>query len=160
VAVRAAASIVNACWRRGSLVRLVTTDGADSSFAAGQAHVEAIMERLAIVRAVRSDRLAGVLGALRRAGNAGAMVAVVTAIVPSEELERLARLRGRFGALSLVLIERSAWDPDAGAGPDHRPPSVAKLVRVTRDVPFAVAWNHAFAGRSRANESTLAGWGR
>jgi uncharacterized protein (DUF58 family) len=158
VSVRAAASIVHACWRRGSLVRLVTTDGADSSFAAGHDHVEAIMERLATVRAVRNDRLAGVLGGLRRAGNAGAMVAVVTAIVPSEELERLARLRGRFGALSLVLVERSAWDPRAPAGPEQPLPSVARLVRVSRDAPFAAAWNHQFAGRRGASAPTFAGW--
>ena len=157
VAVRAAASVVNACWRQGSLVRLVTTDGADSSFAAGQAHVEAIMERLAIVRPARGDRLASVLGGLRRAGNAGAMVAVLTAGVPSEELERLGRLRGRFGSLSLVLIERSAWEPGATVLPPRPSPSVTALVRVTGDEPFAAAWNRAFAGRRRAAPS-LSGW--
>jgi uncharacterized protein (DUF58 family) len=156
VAVRAAASIVNACWRHGSLVRLVTTDGADSSFAAGQAHVEAIMERLAIVRTTRSDRMASVLAGLRRAGNAGALVAVMTAVVPAEDLDRLARLRARFGSLSLVLIEPSAWSRDGGLAP--RPaPAVATLVRVTRDQPFAVAWNRAFAGRRSAAPS-LSGW--
>jgi uncharacterized protein (DUF58 family) len=157
VAVRAAASIVNACWRQGSLVRLVTTDGADSSFAAGHAHVEAIMERLAIVRAARGDRLASVLGGLRSAGNAGAMVAVLTASVPSEELERLGRLRGRFGSLSLVLVERSAWEPGATALPSRRSPSVTTLVRVTGDEPFAAAWNRAYAGRRVATPS-LSGW--
>ncbi|TML92502.1 MAG: DUF58 domain-containing protein [Actinobacteria bacterium] len=157
VAVRAAASVVNACWRQGSLVRLVTTDGTDSSFAAGQAHVEAIMERLAIVRAARGDRLASVLGGLRRAGNAGAMVAVLTANVPGEELERLGRLRGRFGSLSLVLIERSAWDPDATTRSSRSSPPVTTLVRVTGDQPFAAAWNRAFAGRRTATASH-SGW--
>ena len=157
VAVRAAASIVNACWRHGSLVRLVTTDGADSSFAAGQAHVEAIMERLAIVRAARGDRLASVLGGLRRAGNAGAMVAVITANVPGDEVDRLGRLRGRFGSLSLVLIERSAWEPDATALPSRLSPPVTTLVRVTREQPFADAWNRAFAGR-RTAAASLSGW--
>ena len=157
VAVRAAASIVNACWRHGSLVRLVTTDGADSSFAAGQAHVEAIMERLAIVRATRSDRLTSVLGGLRRAGNAGALVAVVTEVVPTEDLERMARLRARFGSLTLVLIERSAWRTDALLGTPNAAPSVGTLIRVTGDVPFATAWNRAFAGR-RSAASSLAGW--
>jgi uncharacterized protein (DUF58 family) len=157
VAVRAAASVVNACWRHGSLVRLVTTDGADSSFAAGQAHVEAIMERLAMVRPARGDRLASVLGGLRRAGNAGAMVAVVTAAVPGEELERLGRLRGRFGSLALVLIERSAWEPDAAAIPSRLAPPVTTLVRVTGDQPFAAAWNRAFAGRRTAAPS-VSGW--
>jgi uncharacterized protein (DUF58 family) len=157
LAVRAAASIVHACWRRGALVRLVTTDGVDSSFAAGQPHFEAIMERLAMVRRARSDRFAGVLGGLRQAGNAGAMVAVVTAMVPKEELDRLARLRGRFGSLSLVLIERSAWEPGAV---DSRAavPSVGSLVRVTRDVPFAAAWNREFAHRAGAQVPSLAGW--
>ena len=157
VAVGAAASVVNACWRQGSLVRLVTTDGADSSFAAGQAHVEAIMERLAIVRAARGDRLASVLGGLRRAGNAGAMVAVITANVPGDEVDRLGRLRGRFGSLSLVLIERSAWEPDATALPSRLSPPVTTLVRVTREQPFADAWNRAFAGR-RTAAASLSGW--
>jgi len=157
IAVRAAASVVNACWRQRSLVRLVTTDGADSSFAAGQAHVEAIMERLAIVRPNRGDRLANVLGGLRRAGNAGAIVAVVTANLPGEELERLGRLRARFGSLSLVLIERSAWEPGATALPSRVVPSVTTFVRVTADEPFAVAWNRAFAGRRTAAPS-ISGW--
>ena len=103
------------------------------------------------------DRLASVLGGLRRAGNAGAMVAVITANVPGDEVERLGRLRGRFGSLSLVLIERSAWEPDATALPSRVSPSVTTLVRVTRDQPFAVAWNRAFAGR-RTAASSLSGW--
>jgi uncharacterized protein (DUF58 family) len=158
VAVRAAASIVHACWRQGSLVRLVTTDGGDSSFAAGQAHVEAIMERLAVVQPTRGDRYGGVLGGLRRAGNAGALVAVLTAAVPTDDLDRLARLRGRFGTLALVLLERSAWDLRHTDAPARPLPSVSTLVRVSADQPFATAWNHAFATRRRSAAPTLSGW--
>jgi hypothetical protein len=85
------------------------------------------------------------------------MVAVVTASLPGEELGRLGRLRGRFGSLSLVLIERSAWEPDATALPSRPSPSVTTLVRVTGEEPFAAAWNRAFAGRRTAAPS-ISGW--
>src|SRR5437763_7762651 len=147
LAVSAAASIVAACWQRSSLVRLVTTDAVDSGFGAGHAHLEAIMEKLATVGTSRDDRLADVLGNLSRAGNAGTLVAVLTADAAKADLERVARLRWRFASVSTVIFERSAYDPAAATGGPRRPVATGgSVIRVQAGRPFATAWNEAFSG--------------
>ena len=145
LAVSAAASIVAACWRRGALVRLVTTAGLDSGFAAGSGHVEAIFEQLAAVGPSRHERLAGVLTNLRRAGNAGGLAAVLTADVADGDLERLARLHVRYGSLTVVLFERSSYVAPGAPARQGPVPPVAHLVRVTDRLPFAAAWNRTMA---------------
>ncbi len=147
LAVSAAASIVAASWQRGSLVRLVTTDGVDSGYGSRHAHVEAIMETLASVGLARDDRLTGVLGSLTKPNNAGGLVAIFTADTPSGELEKIARLQWRFASLTVVLFDRSAYD--AGVAPSRRGKAVAatSVVRVDSSRPFAVAWNQAFGGQ-------------
>ena len=139
----AAASIVNASWRHRSLVRLVTSDGGDSGFAAGHGHVEAIFEHLAGAEAGPEEQLGPVLTSLRREGNGGALAVITTAAAPTAELDLLARLRGRFGSLTLVLLERSTFDSSAAAARCSAPrplPALASVVRVTAERPFAVAW--------------------
>jgi uncharacterized protein (DUF58 family) len=148
-AVSAAASIVAACWQRGSLVRLVTTDAVDSGYGARNAHVEAIMEKLASVGLSRDDRLAGVLGSLTRAGNAGGLVALFTSDAGPTDFESVARLQWRFASVSVVLFDRSAHDQaSAGRGRSGPVPTTGPVVRVGAAQPFAMAWNTAFAGRA------------
>jgi uncharacterized protein (DUF58 family) len=143
LAVSAAASVVTACWKRRDLVRLMTTDNADFGFAAGTAHAEAIMEFLATVPASPSGTLRGVLDALGQAGNGGAVVPIIAGIAGAE-LASLARLRTRFAAVTIVHFERSSYDESA---PEHGGDTAAVgstgLIRVTRDRPFADAWNGA-----------------
>jgi uncharacterized protein (DUF58 family) len=148
-AVSAAASIVNACWGRGALVRLATAGGLDTGFAAGHRHVESIMEKLATVALTPDDRLEAVLAGLRGPGNSGALAAVVTGGVPASELDTLARLQRRYGSLTLVVLE--------GVGGAVRPDAVPEgetVIRVTSQTSFADAWNaamtrrHAGAGRA------------
>ncbi len=64
--ISAAASIVSAGAHRQDLIRLVSTDGADSGFAAGHAHIEAIMEHLASVEAANDAGFRRVLDRLAR----------------------------------------------------------------------------------------------
>jgi len=142
VAVSAAASILTASWRRRSLVRLVDSEGFDSGFSEGHAHREAVLEHLAEVAFGRSRLLAPVLTTLRRSGNGGALAVVTTAAVEHADLEGIARLRSRFGHVTLVLLERSLLD---GAGRDVPLPPVSAVVRVSREVPFAAAWSAAVA---------------
>ncbi|HEY9557683.1 MAG TPA: DUF58 domain-containing protein [Acidimicrobiales bacterium] len=135
VAVSVAASVVAATARRHDLVRLVTSNGSDSDFAPGSDHIEAIMEHLAVVPASAGSlrRSVEILG---RRSTGGALV-VIVADVPSEDLSAVTSLRGRYGSLTIVQIDRSAWDPSAAIGPA---PSVPVL-RVTRDAPFPQTWN-------------------
>ena len=149
LAVSAAASIVAACWQRGSLVRLVTTDGVDSGYGVAHAHIEAIMETLASVGATGDDRLAAVLGNLTKPGNAGGFVALFTGDAPTKEVQNVARLQWRFASLTVVLFERSAYDPTTAAqGRRHPAPAVGSIVRVDGSHTFAAAWNQAFGGRT------------
>jgi uncharacterized protein (DUF58 family) len=143
VAVSAAASVVAATARRHDLIRLMTTGGSDSDFAPGTDHVEAIMEHLAVVPAAHSGSLRRSVELLGRRSTGGALV-VVLADVPEDDLRAVATLRGRYGSLTIVHVDRSAWDPSAPTGPAPRVP----VLRVTRDAPFKAAWDrHLAAGR-------------
>lgn len=149
LAVSAAASVVAACWQRGSLVRLVTTDGIDSGYGSQHAHVEAIMETLASVGLAHDDRLAGVLGSLTRPGNAGGLVALFTAEAPTKEVQSVARLQFRFASLTVVLFDRSAYDLSVAPQSGRRAlPVTGSIVRVDGSNSFAAAWNQAFSGRT------------
>jgi uncharacterized protein (DUF58 family) len=145
LAVSAAASVVTVCWRRRDLVRLLSTDGADSGFAAGHAHVEAIMEHLAVVQATPGGTLRGALDLLRRSGAGGNLVVIVANLAPAE-LESVAQLSPSFGALTIVQFDRSSWDVGAPTPP---PPAAANVLRVTRDRPFLDTWNQAMGARGR-----------
>ena len=150
VAVSAAASIVTATARRNDLVRLVTTAGTDSDFAPGSDHIEAIMEHLAVVPASPTGSLRRSIEMLGRHSTGGALV-VIVAEVPSEDLHAAIHLRGRYGSLTVVHIDRSAWDPGASVGP---PPDVPAL-RVTRDAPFATVWNAYVRSSTRRGRATV-----
>jgi uncharacterized protein (DUF58 family) len=150
VAVSAAASIVAATARRHDLIRLVTTAGSDSDFAPGSDHVEAIMEHLAVVPASPVGSLRRSIEMLSRRSTGGALV-VIVAEVPTEDLRAAIHLRSRYGSLTVVHIDRSAWDPGAAIGP---PPEIPTL-RVTRETPFAAGWNSYVRSSTRRGRSAL-----
>lgn len=136
VAVSAAASVVAATAKRRDLIRLMTTNGSDSDFAPGSDHVEAIMEHLAVVPAAPAGSLRRAVDVLGRRSLGGALV-VVLAEVPDTDLRAIAALRSRYGSLTVVQVDRSAWDPAAPIGR----PSAPAAVRITRDQPFAPTWD-------------------
>lgn len=145
VAVSAAASIVTACWRRRSMVRLVSTDGVDSRAGSGAAHLDAMLEHLAGAGADGTIPLGGALAPLRREGNGAALAVITTDLVPQDDLDALARTAGRFGSITLVLVETG--DDGRRRSVPALPPS--SIVRVSPSVPFATAWGEAGAGRGR-----------
>lgn len=152
VAVSAAASIVTATARRHDLVRLITTAGSDSDFSPGSDHVEAIMEHLAVVPAASSGSLRRAVEMLGRRSNGGALV-VILADVTAQDLRAAATLRTRYGSLTIVQVDRSAWDP---AAPIGTPPD-APVLRITRDAPFAVSWNTYVRGQRLRRGAPVAG---
>lgn len=143
LAVSAAASVITASWKRRDLVRFATTAGTDFGFAAGSAHAEAIMEHLAVVAACAGGTLRGMVDSMATNAASGSLV-VVMGTVPDAELVMLERLRGRFGSVTVVQIDPSAWDPAAAPAPDS---NSSNVVRVSRDVPFAAAWNRRMRPR-------------
>lgn len=152
VAVSAAASIVAATARRHDLIRLVTTAGSDSDFAPGSDHIEAIMEHLAVVPATPSGSLRRAVEMLGRRSNGGAIV-VILAEVPDEDLRAAATLRSRYGSLTIVQVDRSAWDPGAAVGPAPQ----GAVLRVTRDNPFASGWNTYVRGMGLRRRASTVG---
>lgn len=148
--ISAAASIVTASARRQDLVRLITTDGHDTGFAAGHAHVEAIMEHLAAVEASHDAAFRRVVDRAARSSTGGALI-VVGALMPPAEIDRMHRLRNRFGSVTIVLFSRTAWDPTAESDDDRRD----GVLTITGDLPFATAWN-----RAMRPTRVVAGWKR
>jgi uncharacterized protein (DUF58 family) len=144
LALSAAASIADACQRRRSLVRLVLTNGTDTDFGSGPAHIDGILERLAAAHLQAKADLTPALASLRRAGGGGAVSVITTARAASSDLQAIARLRNRYGAVTLVLFERSSTEAVADAAPKPVP-RVGTVVRVTADHPFPDAWDRAMA---------------
>jgi uncharacterized protein (DUF58 family) len=148
VAVSAAASVVTAAAARQDLVRLVTTDGTDSDFAPGSEHVQSIMEHLAVIEPWGDGELRAAVESLGRRSSGGALV-VIVAEVDAEDLHTLAGLRARYGSVTIVHLDRSAWDARAPVGPMLD----GAVLRITRESPFAPTWNAharlAASGRAR-----------
>jgi uncharacterized protein (DUF58 family) len=129
-AVAAAASIAASSGRGGSLLRLITTDGGDSGFGNGPAHLDGLLDRLA-----RIDAGHGTLPDLPQ--TSGAVALVVTADVPAADLAHLARLGASPGSLTLVVVARAGREtPTAAPG---------AMVLVGPGQPLAPAWNRAMA---------------
>ncbi len=144
--ISAAASIVNASQRRQDLIRLITTDGSDSGFAAGHAHVEAIMEHLAALEGSHDAAFRRVVDRVARSATGGALIAVV-ATMPQAEIDNLIRLRKRFGSVTIVQFDPSSWEPGAAS----RPTTIHEgVLRITDEHRFADAWNAAMRPRGRA----------
>ena len=143
LAVSAAASVVTASWKRRDLIRLVTTDGSDSGYAAGQGHVDTILEHLATLGTVGSGAFRQTVDSLTHSSSGGAIVALVSQI-PDAELDSLLRLHARFGWVSVVKFQPSSYGPTTTAVEDG---TRRGLLHVTRDRPFAKVWDAA-VGRS------------
>jgi uncharacterized protein (DUF58 family) len=150
--VSAAASALLAAFTGGDQVRLVTTAGADSGFGLVRGHVEACLERLALVERDQAASLQRSLELLTRDGGGGTLVMVVAALA-STDLVRLTGLRNRFGRQVTVLFEPSSWDETAVD--QAALPGVPNLVRVTRDVSFVDAWTQIMRPTTGGRASTL-----
>lgn len=143
VAVSAAASLVTASARREDLIRLVGSDGTDSGFAAGQSHIEAILEYLAGVEASPDLTYPRVLDRLSRGQTGGALVAVLGA-APPEDVESLLRLRRRFGSVVVLPVHPSAGDPSI---PAPEAGATAGVHPITSSTPFPSTWTDLVGAR-------------
>jgi uncharacterized protein (DUF58 family) len=157
-AVSAAASIVSANGARHDLVRMLTTDGADSGFGAGTGHTQALLEHLAVVQPSGAASLRAMLDLIQRDGQ-GALVVVVSQTT-GDELKATARLRQRFGLITIVQIDRSRnGGPATPAAAANGDPATAgaSLVRVVPGTTFAKAWDRALTADRRLG-ATAGSW--
>ena len=152
--ISAAASIVNASSKRQDLIRLITTDGTDSGFAAGHAHIEAVMEHLASIEASHDAAFRRVIDQAARSSTGGALIAIV-ALMPTSQVEQLARLRRRFGSVTIVQFDPSSWDRAAPSATS----SIGRdgVLRITNEHRFADTWNRVMrpARQSRTRPATV-----
>jgi uncharacterized protein (DUF58 family) len=144
LAVSAAASILAAARRSGDLVRLVSTDGTDSGWALGNQGFTAILEYLAVVDRNRTAALPRALERLGRSTDGGALVAVGARWSPADRT-RLAGVRRRFRQVTSVVVDRSAWDPDAPPGPPDDPDAAPRAdeIVIAADRPLAEGWRRS-----------------
>jgi uncharacterized protein (DUF58 family) len=152
LAVSIAASVIATTARREDLLRLMTTAGYDSEFGSGVEHTQAILEHLAVVPVSQGASLRRSVEALRNEGRGGSVVAVLAA-VPDDDVVLANSLRTRFGSLTVVHLDPSAWDRDAPVGRSST--ALASTLRVSRDAPFRTAWN----GYVRARRGSSPGVG-
>ncbi|KAA0234358.1 MAG: hypothetical protein JJLCMIEE_01834 [Acidimicrobiales bacterium] len=85
-AVSAAASVLQACRACDDLVRLISTDGADSGFSSGKASADSLMEYLAAVRLSAGGTMTGVFQRLAGSSSGGTLVTVGATRSAAEEL--------------------------------------------------------------------------
>jgi uncharacterized protein (DUF58 family) len=157
-AISAAASLLVACSRAGTLVRLATTDGLDSGFGTGQAHLDAIMDRLAVAEPAAGDHLAGVVGTLSKSRHGGPCAFVSTDALKSEDLALSARIQSRRRPLAVVLFGGTGVEATPGGGDIERRGSATTIVRVAPSEAFAAVWNRLMARRP-AGVPAAKGWG-
>ncbi len=153
-AVSAAASIVSANATRRDLVRLVTTEGTDSGFGTGTVHLQALLEHLAVVEAAGNASLRTMLDLLQRDGQ-GALI-IVVAQTAGDEMAATARLRQRFGLVSVVCIDSAPHHPGNGGPPDAVGAAAAArghLIRVPPGTAFPHAWNRSIATAARSRRT-------
>ena len=148
-AVSAAASVASACIKRGDVVRLVTTDQADTGYGSGAPHLHGILRELATTATTPLGDLRASIANLQGAANAGCLVSIVGDI-PSREFGHIALLRRVFDSIAVVWFARSN-DFFSGSGGAI---SGVTVVPIDMATGFATAWSSAFGmpstNRSRA----------
>jgi hypothetical protein len=132
----------------------------DTGFGSGHAQLTTILGRLAAAWSGPSASLATGLSVLDRGGTTGAVTVVTTDGATDDDMAGIRRLSGRFGSVAVVVIERSAWDPDAGVRPTSAASRRGVLVRVNAEHSFEAAWNSTVARPpTRAGARGLGGAG-
>jgi uncharacterized protein (DUF58 family) len=149
--VSAAASVISAAFERGDLVRLTTTDGGDSGFGTGHAHMDAILEYLATAQLSRQASLQASLGVLSKRSNGGGLV-VVTTKAPRQELQQIRRLQQTFGFVFVVDFIKPSWD---GAADQVSSAPEPGIIHVPSRSSFAEQWNTALRTSTPRTERAM-----
>jgi uncharacterized protein (DUF58 family) len=137
----AASLIVAAHDHSSSLVRLVTADGIDTGYVAGNGQVENLLEVLAVTTPTRAASLGSAFDRAAAGVRRGAVVAV-TAETTAESQVAMQRLGRHAGGLTMIEVDRSAWDPAAA---DPGPLASRKMIRITRSGSFVDVWHRAMS---------------
>ena len=129
--------------RRGDHVRVLGTAGYDSGDGSGVAHLDTILEHLAVVERSRAGGLRHVLDLVGRGTTDGALAVITGRPVPGD-IDAVDRVAVR-GARRIVAFTD---DRDLGTGGRR----TTELVRIGSAAPFGATWDAAtprVAGRGR-----------
>jgi hypothetical protein len=152
LALSAVVSVAYGSSQLNRKVRLLASDGTDTGLGSGHAHLSGILEYLAAAKLDPTPTLAGPLALVTRGSVGGGMVTVTTDRASGSDVVAALRLRSWYGSTVVVRLERSSWDPGdgrlAGSG-SGSPKSDPRIVRVTAEAPFPVAWNRAMSSSRR-----------
>jgi hypothetical protein len=69
-------------------------------------------------------------------------VVVITPQIDPAAFGEVQRLGRSFSSVTTVLLDESAWDPDATEGP---PAAGRRVVRISRSAPFPEAWHRSLS---------------
>jgi uncharacterized protein (DUF58 family) len=145
LALSAAVSVLHVSWKMHRQVRLVVSDGTDTGIGAGHAHISRILEYLAAAELDSMPSLTGVLGLIARGSPGGGMVTVTTDRASGDDMVAVLRLRSWYRSTAVVLIDRSSWEPSKSSAASSSIPRDPRVIRVTAETPFPVAWNRAMS---------------
>ena len=141
LAVEATASLLAASSRRRDLTRLLTTDGGDSGSAAGAAHLDSMLEFLALVETTPAGTLQRALAELHQGAGGGALV-VVLATPSNSEIDDVVALRRKFRNLTVVACQ-PVRSPEANlphADIISQPAAGVTVLRVSDASQFVSGW--------------------
>jgi uncharacterized protein (DUF58 family) len=142
------ASILMASRTRGDLVRLLTTDGTDSGYAAGNAGFASVLDHLAMLEPTAHGGLTTTLDSLRTTSGGGAIV-VVSGQLTDEERSQVRRLGTRRRKVIHVQLHPSTW---TGQAPPETTAATASGFTVTSANPFTPQWSATVAQLSASRQ--------
>lgn len=149
LAVSGTASVLAASAKRRDVTRLVTTDGGDSDFATGHAHLDALLEFLATVHVSSRGGVQLAVSKLHQHSVGGALVAF-TVLPTRQDIEALMRLRQSYGSVTIVSVgtrEPEGKGTSAVAVKRTAPGTTVLSVPETDASSFANSWNLAHGRR-------------
>lgn len=152
-ALSAAASISVAS--RQSLLRVTGTDGGDSGFGRGPAHLRLVLRQLAGSKVSSAGDLVSSIARIRRRGDAGTLVAITTSASTERDLARITSLRARFRPLVLVVVSGPGLPEPSRRG---RHPEGVTVVDAPSGRPFREAWDGVLSAPSRPRPWTAGLW--
>ena len=148
LAVSVAASVVTAGHAKGNMVRIVTGEGTDSGYLAGNAQLDSLLEMLAVLQPHRNASLKTALDRAAMQHRFGGAV-VITGELDTARAAAVGRLSRGFSFVTAVIIDRTTWDPAAEVeGPAT---ATRRMVRISKNAPFPNVWHSAMA--TYTNES-------
>lgn len=151
IAVSIAGSIAMASHRQEDLVRVTSSSGGATRFAASNADIEGILSQLAVLE-LSADRSPTPAFSNAQTPDAGGAVILITTQPALGDSQVVRRLLASYTGLTTVVIDPSATNSETRQA--HTPSSL-RQVMVTASNPFPDVWNQTIGARRRGGARSL-----